>query len=78
VTLSPASRQLLASLLERRRTEIIESATDWVIAEAVDLRSQRPREETRRLVEQVVSGNEAALIHGDLGPLHARDEAASP
>lgn len=69
--LADESRAVLAAILARRRTELVEMATDWVIAEAVDLKAQRPREETRRLVEQVISGNEAALLEGDLGPLRA-------
>ncbi|AKT43329.1 STAS domain-containing protein [Chondromyces crocatus] len=69
--MTPESRSLLAALLERAREEIVEKATDWVIAAAVDLRGQRPREETRRLVAQVVSGNEAALLGEDPRPLNA-------
>ncbi len=62
-------RRLLADLLGRRRAEIVEQATDWVTAGSVDLRGQRPRAETRALVEKVVSGHEAALLDGDLRPL---------
>jgi rsbT co-antagonist protein RsbR len=60
-----ASRGLLSTLLERHRVEIIDRGTDWVRAEAIDLGSQRPREETRKLVERVVSSQETALLTGD-------------
>ena len=60
-----ASRGLLSALLERHRVEIIDRGTDWVRAESVDLGSRRPREETRELVERVVSSQAAALLTGD-------------
>jgi rsbT co-antagonist protein RsbR len=60
-----ASRGLLAALLERHRVEIIDRGTDWVRAEAIDLGSQRPREETWKLVERVVSSQATALLTGD-------------
>ncbi len=60
---------MLASLLAQHRSQIINAATDWVIAQAVDLRGQRPREETLRLVTRVVEWNEALILHNDQQPL---------
>ena len=59
----------LAEFLAGNRVEIVEVATDWVIAEAVDLKGARPREETRRLVERVFSWNAALLLRSDEAPL---------
>lgn len=64
-------RQFLADVMERRREEIVDSATDWVVGAAVDLRRQRPREETRRLVDRNIAGYEAALLRDDLEPISA-------
>ena len=61
----------LAPLLQQHRAQIVERATDWVVAAAVDLQGKRPRAETQRLVERVVAWNEALLLHGDDGPLLA-------
>ena len=65
------ARRTLAALLAEHRTAIVDAATDWVIGTAVDLRGQRPRDESRRLVERVVAWNEALILHGDTKP---RDE----
>jgi rsbT co-antagonist protein RsbR len=64
-----ASRGLLSALLERHRAEIVDRGTDWVRQQAIDLGSRRPREETRKLVERVVSSQSAALLVGDDSPL---------
>ena len=64
-----ASRGLLSALLERHRAEIIDHGTDWVRAQAIDLGSRRPREETRKLVERVVASQSIALLTGDGGPI---------
>ncbi len=64
-----ASRGLLSALLERNRAEIVDRGTDWVRAQAIDLGSRRPREETRKLVERVVTSQAAALLTGDEGPI---------
>ena len=61
----------LAPLLLQHRAQIVERATDWVVAAAVDLQGKRPRAETQRLVERVVAWNEALLLHGDDAPLLA-------
>ena len=61
----------LAPLLQQYRAQIVERATDWVVAAAVDLQGKRPRAETQRLVERVVAWNEALLLHGDEAPLLA-------
>lgn len=67
---TPEGKRLLIDILHRRREEIVDQSTDWVIAAAVDLQGRRPRSETRALVDKVVSGNEAALLEADPGPLH--------
>jgi rsbT co-antagonist protein RsbR len=64
-----ASRGLLSALLERNRAEIVDRGTDWVRAQAIDLGSRRPREETRKLVERVVASQSVALLTGDEGPI---------
>jgi rsbT co-antagonist protein RsbR len=64
-----ASRGLLSALLERHRADIIDRSTDWVREQAIDLGSRRPREETRKLVERVVTSQSAALLTGDEGPI---------
>ncbi len=61
----------LAPLLLQHRAQIVERATDWVVAAAVDLQGKRPRAETQRLVERVVAWNEALLLHRDEAPLLA-------
>jgi rsbT co-antagonist protein RsbR len=66
-----ASRELLTAQLDQHRAEIIDRGTDWVREKAIDLGTQRPREETRRLVEQVVSSQSTALLLGDTRPLEA-------
>jgi rsbT co-antagonist protein RsbR len=63
------SAKILFDLLQQRREDIIDRATDWVIATAPDLRGKRPREETRRLVERVVQVNAAIIERGDHQPL---------
>lgn len=66
-----AARKFLSEFLASRREEVIDAATDWVIAQAKDLRGQRPREETRSLVAGVVGWNEALIVRGDPGPLQS-------
>ncbi len=68
-SLSDPGRVALAALLERHRSAITDAATDWVIAQAIDLRGQRPREETHRLVSRVVAWNEALILQDDDRPL---------
>lgn len=65
------ARQFIADFLAARREEVIDVATDWVIAQAKDLRGQRPREETRQLVSGVVGWNEGLIVQDDAGPLAA-------
>lgn len=67
--MTPEGRQLLIDILHRHREEVVDQATDWVIAAALDLQGRRPRGETRALVARVVSGNEAALLQDNTGPL---------
>ncbi len=61
--------QFLAVFLRDHRVAVIERATDWVIEQARDLQGERPREETRRLVEGVVRWNEALILRADAVPL---------
>jgi rsbT co-antagonist protein RsbR len=65
------ARRLLREILRRRRTEILEEATDWVRGCAIDLGTKRPREETLALSETTLAGYEAALLDGDMAPLNA-------
>lgn len=67
--MNDASRALLSALLDQQRDEIIDRGTDWVRAKAIDLGARRPREETRRLVERVVSSQSTALLLGDMKPI---------
>lgn len=67
--MTPEGRQLLIDILQRHGEEVVDQATDWVIAAALDLQGRRPRGETRALVARVVSGNEAALLQDNTGPL---------
>ena len=63
---------VLATLLDivlRRRNDVLEAATDWVIDAAKDLQGKRPREETRALVDRVIHTNVVVLQSGDYGPL---------
>jgi rsbT co-antagonist protein RsbR len=64
-------RQLLREVLHRRRAEIIEEATDWVRARAIDLGTKRPREETRKLCALTFNVYEAVLLAGDMTPVRA-------
>lgn len=66
-----AARALLASLLAQHGDAITDAATDWVVAQAVDLRGKRPREETHQLVSRVVDFNRALILDGDDRPLAA-------
>lgn len=50
---------------------ITDAATDWVVAQAVDLRGKRPREETHQLVSRVVAFNRALILEDDDRPLVA-------
>ena len=67
--MSQEVRQFLAGFLRQHRAEIVDLATDWVIAQAKDLKGQRPRAETHRLVDGVVTWNEALILAHDDGPL---------
>jgi len=61
----------LLGLLARRRDDVLERGTDWVFALAPDLQGRRPRDETRSLVDRVITTNVAVLETGDRAPLHA-------
>lgn len=63
------ARRTLAALLSVHRAAVVDAATDWVIGVAVDLRGQRPRQETLRLVDRVVGFNEALILRDDGRPL---------
>lgn len=67
--MNAASRALLSALLDQQRAEIVDRGTDWVRAKAIDLGTRRPREETRKLVERVVSSQSTALLLGDMQPV---------
>jgi rsbT co-antagonist protein RsbR len=67
--MNAASRELLSALLDQQRDEIVDRGTDWVRAQAIDLGARRPREETRKLVERVVSSQSTALLLGDMQPI---------
>lgn len=62
-------RLFLSDYLRERREEVIERATDWVVAQSKDLGGKRPREETRKLVDGVVRWNEALILRSDAVPL---------
>lgn len=66
-----AARVLLASLLTQYGDAITDAATDWVVAQAVDLRGKRPRDETYQLVARVVAFNRALILESDDRPLAA-------
>lgn len=57
----------LRALLGAHQDEIVERGTDWVIAQSVDLRGARPRDETRRLVASVFEFNSELLLDTDSG-----------
>ena len=61
---------VLFNILTRRRDDIAQRGTDWVIATAPDLQGKRPRPETKRLVERVIEVNAAIIEQGDRQPLH--------
>lgn len=63
------SSSVLVDILARRRNDIAERATDWVITTAPDLQGKRPRDETKRLVERVISVNLAIIENGDRQPM---------
>lgn len=67
--MTEGGRRALAALLEGHHMAIIESATDWVIREAKDLRGQQPRDDTRRMVVGVLESNSALLLAQDAGRL---------
>jgi anti-anti-sigma regulatory factor len=72
----PVRRELpglaaLLGLLARRREDVLERGTDWVFALAPDLQGRRPRDETRVLVDRVITTNVAVLAAGDREPLTA-------
>lgn len=64
-----AARDAVLSIVACRRGELLERATDWVIGTAADLQGKRPREETRRLVDRVITTNVAVIESGDRAPL---------
>lgn len=64
------SSTILFDLLGKRRDDIAERATDWVISTAPDLQGKRPRAETKRLVERVIEVNAAIIERSDRQPLH--------
>ncbi|UQA60649.1 STAS domain-containing protein [Polyangium aurulentum] len=64
-----AGRVLLLDLLARRRADVLERSTDWVVEAAGDLKGRRPREETRRLVDRVIATNLAVIEGDDRRPL---------
>lgn len=66
-----ASSSVFFDILARRRDDIAERATDWVVGTSPDLQGKRPRAETKRLVERVIEVNVAVIEKGDREPLHA-------
>jgi hypothetical protein len=66
-----SSSSVLFDILTRRRDDIAERGTDWVISTAPDLQGKRPRAETKRLVERVIEVNAMIIEQGDRQPLHA-------
>jgi rsbT co-antagonist protein RsbR len=64
-----STSSILLDILNRRRDDTIERATDWVIATAPDLQGKRPRAETRGLVQRVLDVNVAIIDKGDRQPL---------
>ena len=66
-----ATSSIFLDILARRRDDIIEYGTDWVIATAKDLQGKRPRDETRRLVERTVDVHMAVIVNDDHEPFHA-------
>lgn len=71
MTLDERARQLLADVVSRHRDELVDSATDWVVGESIDLKMKRPRAETRKLVDRVIAAYEASLLRGDPAPMAA-------
>lgn len=69
--LSEVAAEVLRALLERERDELVDRATDVLLAESVDLAGGGQRATTRSLVKRVVAGNEAALLEGDESGLDA-------
>ncbi len=63
--LSPPLQAYLSELLKRRREDIIERGTDWIVESSVDLKGRRPRSETRTLVEMEFDAYHDELLHGD-------------
>ncbi len=55
-------REEAMHFLAQRREDIIEAGTSWVVGTAVDLRGQRPRAETRKLVARLSSFHLAGLL----------------
>lgn len=66
----PSASSILLEILLRRRDEIADIGTDWVIGSASDLQGKRPRPETKRLVEKVVAVNLAIIERNDRAPMH--------
>lgn len=61
-------REFLREILASHEQDIIERGTDWVVADAVDLRGARPREESRRLVASVVEFSRELVTGAPSGP----------
>lgn len=66
-----AGLSALLGLLARRRHDVLERGTDWVVALSPDLQGKRPRVETQNLVDRVITTNVAVLETGDRAPLRA-------
>lgn len=54
-------------LLRRRKDDIIERGTDWIVQASVDLKGSRPRSETRALVSMEFEAYRDELLHRDAG-----------
>lgn len=63
--LDPPLQTYLEDLLSRRKEEIIERGTDWIMDASMDLKGRRPREETRTLVTMEFAAYHDELLFGD-------------
>lgn len=66
---SAQAREHLRVLLDREGAALQREAVEWVTREAVDLRGQRPREETEALVAESFAAWRRFLLEDDYGPL---------
>jgi len=64
-----ASRRIFVDVLTRCQAELLDGATDWVRERALDPLTTLPREETRGLVDRVISAQATAMLEGDDRPL---------